>query len=109
LAETTNGDSQPDAWLYGEDFVVLIESKVGKASLELDQMQRHFQKLLKDALQPPKYQVRTWAEVHKFFVNLLPKLRDEKDKWLVEQFAQYLEWKGMTEFTGFEEVGLLTK
>ena len=103
LAETTNGDSQPDAWLYGEDFVVLIESKVGKASLELDQMQRHFQKLLKDALQPPKYQVRTWAEVHKFFVNLLPKLRDEKDKWLVEQFAQYLEWKGMTEFTGFEE------
>jgi len=97
-----NGDSLPDAWLYGENFVVLIESKVGTAPLELDQMRCHFRKLEKDASQPPKCQVQTWVDVHQFFVMLVSELKD-KNKWLVEQFIQYLEWNGMTEFTGFEE------
>ncbi len=102
LAGAINGDSLPDAWLYGEDFVVLIESKVGKDSLKQDQMQYHFRKLGTNTSQPPKCQVRTWAQVHQFFVKIVPELKD-KNKWLVEQFIQYLEWKGMTEFTGFEE------
>jgi len=97
-----NGDSRPDAWLYGENFVVLIESKVGKDSLELNQMRCHFRKLEKDSSQPPKCQVRTWAKVHQFFVKLVSELKD-KNKWLVEQFIEYLEWKGMAEFIGFEE------
>lgn len=97
-----NGDSRPDAWLYGENFVVLIESKVGNDSLKLDQMRCHFRKLEKDASQPPKCQVRTWADIHQFFVRLVSVLKG-KNRWLVEQFIQYLEWQGMTEFTGFEE------
>jgi hypothetical protein len=36
-----NGESRPDAWLYGEDFVVAIESKVGDAPLQPSQMQGH--------------------------------------------------------------------
>jgi len=50
----------------------------------------------------PRCKILTWAEVHQFFANLLPDLQG-KDKWLVEQFRQYLEWTGMTEFVGFEE------
>ena len=96
-----DGDSRPDAWLYGEGFVVLIESKVGDASLRSDQMSCHLRKLQVDTKHQPKCQVRTWADVHQFF-RRLSELND-KDKWLVEQFSQYLEWKGMTEFTGFEE------
>lgn len=96
------GDSRPDAWLYGDDFVVLIETKVGDALLELNQMRCHFRKLQSDTGQPSRCQVRTWSDVHQFFVMLLYELKD-KNKWLVEQFTQYLEWKGMTEFTGFEE------
>jgi hypothetical protein len=104
LEGSVEGDSRPDAWIYGQDYVILIESKVGNASIELDQMQCHFQKLQTkpDARQRPRFEVRTWAEVHRFFVGLLPGLSD-KDKWLVEQFTQYLEWNSMTEFTGFEE------
>lgn len=102
LEGSVNGDSRPDAWLYGEDFVVLIESKVNDAPLELNQMRCHFRKLQKNTRQLPKCQVRTWADVHQFFVMLLSELKD-KNKWIVEQFIQYLEWKGMTEFTGFEE------
>jgi hypothetical protein len=96
------GDSRPDAWVYGEDFVLLVESKVGESALELNQMQCHWQKLQPDAYHPPRCRVLTWAQVHRFFVTLLPELKD-KNKWLVEQFTQYLEWTGMTEFVGFEE------
>lgn len=102
LEGPTNGDSRPDAWLYGEDFVVLIESKVEDAALELNQMRCHYRKLQTATRQPSRCQVRTWVEVHQFFMMLLPELKD-KNKLLVEQFTQYLEWKAMTEFTGFEE------
>jgi len=97
-----DGDSRPDAWLYGEDFVVLIESKVGVASLKPSQMQAHLRKLQPNGRHRPTCQVRTWAEVHQFFATCLPELSG-KDKWLVGQFNQYLEWEGMTEFAGFEE------
>jgi hypothetical protein len=102
LKGLATGDSRPDAWIYGEDFVVLIESKVGNASLELNQMRSHFQKLQKDTSRPVECKVQTWAEIHKFFTSLISVLTD-KDKWLVEQFTQYLEYKNMSEFSGFEE------
>jgi len=97
---TENEDGRPDAWLYGDDFIVLLESKV-EGSLKLDQMQRHFQKLQVGTEQQPRCEVRTWAEVHQFFVGILPELSG-KDEWIVEQFKQYLEGIGMAEFTGLE-------
>jgi hypothetical protein len=96
------GESRPDAWLYGEDYVVLVESKVGGTQLEPEQMERHFQKLQVESLEQPKRTVRTWNQIHQFFVGMLSELNG-MDKWLVGQFTQYLEWKGMSEFTGFEE------
>lgn len=96
------GDSLPDAWLYGEDFVVLLESKVGNSSLERNQMLCHWRKLRPEITPFPFCKVLTWTHVHKFFVALLPKLGD-KNRWLVEQFIEYLEWTEMTEFIGFEE------
>jgi hypothetical protein len=43
IAETVKGDGTPDTWLYGDDYLVLIESKVGDAPLRQAQMGRHFQ------------------------------------------------------------------
>jgi hypothetical protein len=94
-------DSLPDAWIYGDDYAVLIESKV-RESLDPDQMQRHFQKLQVGTHRQPKYALRTWAEVHQFFKALPDGELIGKDKWLIEQFTQYLEWIGRAEFTGFE-------
>jgi hypothetical protein len=94
-------ESRPDAWLYGDDFVVVLESKV-VGSLEPDQMQRHCQKLRVGTHREPRCEVRSWAKVHQFFVGILPELSG-KNKWVAQQFVQYLEWIGMTEFTGFEE------
>ncbi len=111
LGRTAAGekDSFPDAWIYGDNFVVLVESKVAGregASLELGQMERYHQKLLVDTEQQPDCRIHTWAEVHRFFKNLSDELGDEltpKDKWLIEQFTQYLEWIGMAEFIGLEQ------
>jgi hypothetical protein len=60
----------------------------------------HWQKL-----RPRRNEIRvvTWGDIHKFFVGLAGSLSDTKSKWLVEQFTQYLEWTGMTEFVGFRE------
>jgi len=106
LVGPLKGDSRPDAWIYGEDFVVLLESKVGDSALELNQMRCHWRKLRMDIQSSPRCKILTWAEVHQFFASCLPILLPNlqgKDKWLVEQFTQYLEWIGMTEFVGFEE------
>jgi hypothetical protein len=92
-------DSRPDAWLYGSNYIVLLESKIGEAPLTLDQMGGHWEKL-----QPTQRPiVKTWAEVHEFVVTLRHELENTKSKWLLGQFAQYLEWTGMTEFVGLEE------
>jgi hypothetical protein len=98
LPKKPNGDSRPDAWLYGDGFVILVESKIGNSTLELNQMACHWHKLT-----PNRWRVLTWPEVHRFFVTLTPSLKDAKSRWLAEQFTQYLEWTGMTEFVGFKE------
>ena len=36
LPKTPVGDSRPDAWLYGDGFVALVESKTGNSTLELN-------------------------------------------------------------------------
>ena len=105
LPVTTVGDSRPDAWLYGDNFVVLIESKTGESTLDLNQMACHWNKLWGGSLRSERKDVRvvTWAEVHEFFLDLMRGLGDAKSKWLAEQFTQYLEWTGMTDFVGFKE------
>ncbi len=101
LKGPVKGDSCPDAWLYGNDYIVLLESKVS-GSLETNQMQFHYQKLKVDTEKQPRFEVRTWAEVHQFFIDFLPEL-SAKDEWIVRQFTKYLEWNAMTEFIGFEQ------
>ena len=98
LAGPIEGDSRPDAWIFGDDYVVLIESKVGDAQLQTEQMKRHFQKLCGESSQQPRCEQRTWADVHQFFIRVASELESKgRDKWLIRQFTQYLEWQGMTE------------
>jgi len=92
------GTSRPDAWVYGDSFAVLIESKVGSSLLTTNQMACHW-----DRLRPTEIKVITWADVHRFFRNLSSQIKDATSQWLVGQFTDYLEWTGMTDFSGFRE------
>ena len=98
LPSKFEGGSRPDAWIFGEEFAVLVESKVGEATLGKNQMACHW-----DRLRPQTCKIITWADVHRFFSSLEVTGGDTKSCWIVDQFIAYLEWTGMTDFTGFKE------
>ncbi|MCX6997598.1 MAG: hypothetical protein NTV49_11045 [Kiritimatiellaeota bacterium] len=97
---TAESVSRPDAWIYGDGFAVLIESKV-VGGLNAGQMERHRGILSPDGVKPREARM-TWAEVFHCFSNMQKNL-NERDQWLVGQFIQFLEWSGMAGFTGFKK------
>ena len=95
------GDSCPDAWIRGSDFVVLIESKV-LSPLDPGQFQRHHRKLASLAGAPPRCLARTWVDVYTCFASMLSAADLTcTDRWLIGQFLQYLKWTGLGPFVGF--------
>jgi hypothetical protein len=85
---TLEGSSLPDAWIYGDDFVVLVESKLGP-KLNAEQRACHMKLLGAGA---EERQV-TWQAIHDLFSNIpgLPGL----DLFLAQEFTRYLEYAGM--------------
>lgn len=96
----TTYESRPDAWVYGDGFAVLVESKVNGDFLP-EQMQSHFKRLQQVGGTPPEIKLRTWKQIHSIFGNVLPNLKEAGSRLLVEQFVQFLEYCGMSGFTGF--------
>jgi hypothetical protein len=58
-AETTY-ESLPDAWVYGDGFAVLVESKVGDHDFSPQHMQAHLARLGSAEHSPPKIVLHTW-------------------------------------------------
>jgi len=96
----TRDSSLPDAWVYGDGFAVLVESKVN-GDFSPGQMQAHFERLRPIDGRPPKIELVTWKQIHRLFGDFLPSLKDAASRLLVEQFIQFLEYNGMSGFTGF--------
>jgi hypothetical protein len=94
-------ESLPDAWVYGDGFAVLVESKVGDNDFSPKHMEAHLARLGSTGRLPPKIVLRTWRDVHGFLHNLLPSLTDASSL-LVRQFIQFLEYNDMSGFTGFQ-------
>jgi hypothetical protein len=95
-------ESLPDAWVYGDGFAVLVESKVGDNDFTPKHMQAHLSRLGSAEHVPPKIVLHTWRDVHSFFHKLLPSLTDASSCLLVRQFVQFLEYNEMSGFTGFQ-------
>jgi hypothetical protein len=91
--------SVPDAWIFGDGFAILVESKVA-GDFSPRQMQAHIARLQFTEQAPPRVVRKTWPEIHSFFRHLLPSLTGAA-KLLAEQFVQYLEYSEMSGFTGF--------
>lgn len=85
---TPEGSSLPDARVYGDDFVILIESKLGPR-LDASQKARHMGILGAGA----EERQETWQAIHDFFGGI-PGLPDV-DHFLVQEFTRYLEYTGM--------------
>lgn len=92
----------PDAWVYGEKFAVLVESKVNDGDFSQGQMQAHLARLWSIEPKPPEIILKTWGQIHCLFSRLLPSLPDKSSQQLlVKQFIEFLEYSSMSEFTGF--------
>lgn len=92
--------SIPDAWIYGDGFAVLVESKVS-GDFSSEQMNAHLACLGTQG-GPPRVVKKTWAEIHSFFRALLPTVADDsREGLLIWQFVQFLEYSAMAGFTGF--------
>ena len=95
-------ESLPDAWVYGDTFAVLVESKVGDSDFLPSQMESHRARLWQNGGKAPKVVKKTWQEIHRLFCDILPSLTDGSSTDLVvSQFIQFLEYSGMTDFNGF--------
>jgi hypothetical protein len=93
-------DSRPDAWVYGDGFAVLVESKVNGDFLP-GQMQAHLERLQAVEGSPPEIELRTWKQIHRLFASFLTSLKEPEARLLVGQFIQFLEYSGMSGFIGF--------
>ena len=95
-------DSVPDAWIYGDGFAVLVESKAN-GDFSPGQMQAHLGSLRQDGREQPSELRTTWARIHSMFreYSLLPVLTDVA-RFIIGQFIQFLEYSGMSGFANFK-------
>lgn len=96
--QLTSGHTRgvPDALVYSlPHFGIIVESKVS-APLAEDQLIRHVSGA---GWTDHERRDLTWSEVYKSFDGL--NRLNERDRFLVNQFRQYLEVTAMTPFTGF--------
>jgi len=96
----TTYESLPDAWVYGNGFAVLVESKVN-GDFSPGQMEAHYRRLGPKESTPPIIKLTTWKQIHGLFCRFLPILTDNVSRLLVEQYIEFLEYSGMSGFTGF--------
>ncbi len=92
-------ESIPDAWIYGDGFAVLVESKVS-GDFSDEQMQGHLARLQSTGHSRPAVVLKTWREVHRFFHQLSSGLTSAP-ALLVQQFIQFLEYSDVSGFNGF--------
>ena len=91
--------SVPDAWIYGDGFAVLVESKVVGGFVE-GQMHSHIARLRANGNASPSVDLKTWRDLHRFFRALRCQLSGVP-AFLVDQFIEYLEYSELSGFTGF--------
>ncbi len=97
----TDGKSRPDAWIYSDDFAILVESKV-VGYVNPNQMNQHYSLLTTDKSNSPQYIEKSWSDIHHFFCRISNEM-DYHVQWIINQFTQYLEWNSMTDFVGFND------
>jgi hypothetical protein len=96
--------SRPDAWIYGDKYAILVESKV-VGYLDYSQMREHYKKLGINSKRKPEYYEITWGEVQRFFKNELNSLSNNANSsktFLLNQFTEYLDMCNLTDFNGFD-------
>lgn len=105
-ATTSSEDTIPDAWMWCDDFVILIENKV-YGELSRGQLRQH-KRLLGGKCEEIK---RSWVDDIYPIVNGFARKKDlnEKDTFIFNELKRYLEVIGMSKFEGFDKQDFMRK
>jgi hypothetical protein len=97
----TKGLGIPDAWIWGNDFVIVIENKT-RGHLYSSQINRY-----RELVSTSRCIAKSWInDIHpsmKEFLNSNRKNLGRKDRLLIEEFVRYLEMIELAKFQGFEK------
>jgi hypothetical protein len=99
---TARANTRPDAWIWSDNFVIVVENKV-IGGLDANQMMGHAEIL---GHPPAMVMKKMWTEVYDF----IRRRGNRSDT--VEELRKYLELVGLSGFVGFEEEdfdGMLSK
>jgi hypothetical protein len=96
-----NRKSLPDGWIITENENVLVEVKIS-GLLYKDQLKRHEKIFGKTARRVYK----TWDDLAVFLKKERRGIHGEIERFLLNQFSEFLEVEGMTKFNGFNEEDL---
>ncbi|MDQ3823419.1 MAG: hypothetical protein M3321_09290 [Actinomycetota bacterium] len=83
------------------EVVVALEVKVGDSELERGQLERHDRTWGVGG--EPSWRARRWRDVYGWAIDERASARDPVTRFLLDQFASFLELAGLTPFLGFEE------
>ena len=111
LLQVSKSKSRPDAQIKAVDSSIYIESKVA-AGISSEQLYNHLKELNKNDIlllittntndkivERKNLKHIKWSDIHKCFSSYEPK--SSKEKFILNQFNNYLEVIGLSEFNGF--------
>lgn len=112
LLQVSKPKSRPDAQIKSIDKSIYFENKIS-SKLDIHQLIRHkesiskndilivitYDKKDKSVANSLKLKHLEWKDIHKCFKEYEPK--DEKERFIINQFTEYLEVIGLSDFTGF--------
>jgi hypothetical protein len=96
-----SGKAIPDAWIYNDNFTILIEAKVGSNPIYKDQIFRHLSRdegffikrnqLIKGN-KCDKYEIIdiTWKDIYNIFKKI-PLEKNGKEEFIINQYKEYLK------------------
>jgi uncharacterized protein YktB (UPF0637 family) len=87
-----------DAWIFGDGWVILIESKVS-GDLNKEQIRSHLTCLGTQSV----FRQKTWEDIHHLFQIIKGEKLQTIDTFLLGQFCDYLEVTALAGFTGIKK------
>lgn len=90
-----NHSSRADGWILGNEETILVESKIGDAKVTPEQIYRHIKDKngFNSSIDNVNKKIMTWQKLYEL-LNKKDNISNERDKFIINQFKEYLVMTG---------------